>query len=233
MARRVTGARYAALGVLDERRTELERFITRGIDPDGHRAIGDLPRGRGILGLLIQDPQPLRLSDIGSHPKSYGFPPGHPPMRSFLGVPILVRNEVFGNLYLTDKEQGDFDEADEQAAVILAAWAAIAVENARLYGETTARGDELERANRGLQAITTSPVPSGQRRTSPSSSTSSSSVLGLWSTPARWWCGCKTATTWRSPPAPGRHRVTPTRHVSRSLEACRAKWRAAGWANAQ
>ena len=155
VARRVTGARYAALGILDERRTELERFITRGIDPDGHRAIGDLPRGRGILGLLIQDPQPLRLSDIGSHPKSYGFPPGHPPMRSFLGVPILVRNEVFGNLYLTDKEQGDFDEADEQAAVILAAWAAIAVENARLYGETTARGDELERANRGLQAITT------------------------------------------------------------------------------
>jgi signal transduction histidine kinase len=155
VARRVTGARYAALGILDERRTELERFITRGIEPEQHRAIGDLPRGRGILGLLIHDPQPLRLSDIGEHPKAYGFPPGHPLMHSFLGVPILIRNQAFGNLYLTDKVEGDFDEADEQAAVILAAWAAIAVENARLYGETASRRDELERANRGLRAATT------------------------------------------------------------------------------
>src|SRR5436190_14736849 len=155
VARRVTGARYAAMGILDERRTELERFITRGIDAELHRAIGDLPRGRGILGLLIDDPQPLRLREIGDHPKSYGFPPGHPQMHSFLGVPVLVRNEASGNLYLTDKEGGDFDEADEQAAVILAAWAAIAVENARLYGEASARRDELERANRGLEAITT------------------------------------------------------------------------------
>jgi signal transduction histidine kinase len=155
VARRVTGARYAALGILDEHRTELERFITRGIEPEQHRAIGDLPRGRGILGLLIQDPQPLRLSAIGEHPKAYGFPPGHPPMRNFLGVPILVRHQAFGNLYLTDKADGEFDEADEQAVVILAAWAAIAVENARLYGETASRRDELERANRGLQAATT------------------------------------------------------------------------------
>jgi two-component system, NarL family, sensor histidine kinase DevS len=155
VARRVTGARYAALGVLDERRAELERFITRGIEPERHRAIGDLPRGRGILGLLIEDPQPLRLSDIGEHPKAYGFPPGHPQMRSFLGVPILIRNEAFGNLYLTDKAKGDFDEADEQAVVILAAWAAIAVQNARLYGDLAARRDALERANRGLEATTT------------------------------------------------------------------------------
>ena len=155
VARRVTGARYAAVGILDERRTELERFITRGIDPELHRAIGDLPRGRGILGLLIRDPQPLRLREIGDHPRSYGFPPGHPRMHSFLGVPILVRNEAFGNLYLTDKEGGEFDEPDEQAAVILAAWAAIAVENARLYGEASAQRDQLERANRGLEAITT------------------------------------------------------------------------------
>ena len=138
VARRVTGARYAAVGILDERRTELERFITSGIDPDRHRAIGDLPRGRGILGLLIQDPQPLRLAEIGEHPRSYGFPPGHPQMHSFLGVPILIRNEAFGNLYLTDKDHGDFDDGDEQAAVVLAAWAAIAVENARLYGDATA-----------------------------------------------------------------------------------------------
>ena len=155
VARRVTGARYAAVGILDERRTELERFITSGIDPDRHRAIGDLPRGRGILGLLIQDPQPLRLAEIGEHPRSYGFPPGHPQMHSFLGVPILIRNEAFGNLYLTDKDHGDFDDGDEQAAVVLAAWAAIAVENARLYGDATAQRDALERANRGLQAITT------------------------------------------------------------------------------
>jgi signal transduction protein with GAF and PtsI domain len=100
----VTGARYAAIGILDEKRTELERFVTRGIDPELHRAIGDLPRGRGILGLLIDDPQPLRLREIGDHPKSYGFPPSHPQMHSFLGVPVLVRNEAFGNLYLTDKE---------------------------------------------------------------------------------------------------------------------------------
>jgi signal transduction histidine kinase len=155
VARRVTGARYAALGVLDERRQELERFITSGIDSDRHRAIGDLPRGRGILGLLIQDPQPLRLRDIGEHPRSYGFPPGHPPMHSFLGVPILIGNEAFGNLYLTDKADGEFTEADEQAAVILASSAAIAVENARLYGEAAAQRDELQRANRGLEAITT------------------------------------------------------------------------------
>jgi signal transduction histidine kinase len=155
VARRVTGARYAAVGILDERRSELERFITRGIDQEAHRAIGDLPRGRGILGLLIQDPQPLRLREIGDHPQSYGFPPAHPPMHSFLGVPILIRNQPFGNLYLTDKAEGEFDEGDEQAAVILAAWAAIAVENARLYGEASASRDEFERANRGLQAIAT------------------------------------------------------------------------------
>ena len=87
----VTGARYAALGVLDADRRELERFITRGIDAVTHRAIGDLPRGRGLLGFLIDNPRPLRIPDVGGHPKSYGFPPGHPPMSSFLGVPVLIR----------------------------------------------------------------------------------------------------------------------------------------------
>ena len=90
-ARELTGARYAALGILDERRRELAQFLTRGVDEATHRAIGDLPRGRGILGLLIEEPQPLRLADLGEHPRSYGFPPGHPPMRGFLGVPILIR----------------------------------------------------------------------------------------------------------------------------------------------
>ena len=120
-ARELTGARYAALGVLDGSRQELERFLTSGMDESAHRAIGDLPRGRGLLGVLISDPQPLRLTDVGRHPASYGFPIDHPPMRSFLGVPVLVRGEAWGNLYLTEKEGGPFDEADEQAIVVLAA----------------------------------------------------------------------------------------------------------------
>ena len=149
----LTGARYVALGVLDEGRRELARFLTRGIDEDTHRAIGDLPRGRGLLGVLIDDPRPLRLDDVGEHPRSYGFPPGHPPMRSFLGVPILIRGEAWGNLYLTEKAGGEpFAPEDEEAVVVLADWAAIAIENARLYRDVAARREELERAVRGLQA---------------------------------------------------------------------------------
>ncbi len=149
----LTGARYVALGVLDEGRRELARFLTRGIDEDTHRAIGDLPRGRGILGVLIDDPRPLRLDDVGDHPRSYGFPPGHPPMRSFLGVPILIRGEAWGNLYLTEKAGGEpFALDDEEAVIVLADWAAIAIENAGLYREVTVRREELERAVRGLQA---------------------------------------------------------------------------------
>ena len=149
----LTGARYVALGVLDEGRRELARFLTRGIDEETHRAIGDLPRGRGLLGVLIDDPRPLRLDDVGDHPRSYGFPPGHPPMRSFLGVPILIRGEAWGNLYLTEKAGGEpFAPEDEEAVVVLADWAAIAIENARLYRDVAARREELERAVRGLQA---------------------------------------------------------------------------------
>jgi signal transduction histidine kinase len=154
VAQELTGARYAALGVLDERRERLERFLTVGVDAETHRAIGDLPRGHGILGVLISDPRPLRLRDVGEHPQSYGFPVGHPPMRSFLGVPILIRGEAFGNLYLTEKEGGDFDEADEEALVILADWAAIAIENARLYRDVRTRRDELERAVSALETTT-------------------------------------------------------------------------------
>jgi signal transduction histidine kinase len=149
----LTGARYVALGVLDEGRRELARFLTRGIDEDTHRAIGDLPRGRGLLGVLIDDPRPLRLDDVGDHPRSYGFPPGHPPMRSFLGVPILIRGEAWGNLYLTEKAGGEpFAAEDEEAVIVLADWAAIAIENARLYRDVAARREELERAVRGLEA---------------------------------------------------------------------------------
>src|SRR5690242_18269894 len=149
----LTGARYVALGILDDNRRELARFLTRGIDEDTHRAIGDLPRGRGILGVLIDDPRPLRLEDVGEHPRSYGFPPGHPPMRTFLGVPVRIRGEAWGNLYLTEKASGEpFDESDEDAVIVLADWAAIAVENARLYRDVASRREELERAVRGLQA---------------------------------------------------------------------------------
>ena len=151
VAREVTGARYAAVGVLDDRRQELERFVTAGIDPDTHRAIGALPRGRGILGLLIEEPRPLRLEHIGDHPQSYGFPAAHPEMETFLGVPVTIREEVWGNLYLTEKEDGTpFTDADEESAVILAGWTAIAIDNARLYASVTERRDHLERAVRGL-----------------------------------------------------------------------------------
>ena len=95
-------ARYGALGVLNPERTGLAAFLTVGIDDETYRAIGDVPKGHGILGLLIRDPRPLRLPDLREHPDRFGFPPNHPEMRSFLGVPVIVRDEVFGNLYLTD-----------------------------------------------------------------------------------------------------------------------------------
>lgn len=154
VARELTGARYAALGVLDDDRHELERFITHGIDEETRREIGDLPRGRGVLGLLIEQPQPLRLDDVGGHPRSYGFPPGHPPMTNFLGVPIVIRGRAWGNLYLTEKAEGEFDEADEQSALILAEWTAIAVDNARLYLSVEEQRDTLKRAVRRLEATT-------------------------------------------------------------------------------
>ncbi len=150
----LTGARFAAVGVLDEDRHELERFITRGIDDETRADIGDLPRGRGVLGVLIEHPEPLRLADVGSHASSYGFPPGHPAMTTFLGVPVLIRGEAWGNLYLTEKDDGPFTEADEEATVVLAAWAGIAIENARLYDRERHRAAELEQAVRGMRATT-------------------------------------------------------------------------------
>ena len=154
LACELTGAQYAALGVLDESRQELERFLTRGIDAESRERVGDLPRGRGVLGVLIENPVPLRLRDVGDHPASYGFPPGHPPMSTFLGVPVLIRGEAWGNLYLTEKRDGEFTEADEQTTVLLASWAAIAIDNARLYQRERRRAGELERAVRGMEATT-------------------------------------------------------------------------------
>ncbi len=150
--RELTGARYAAVGILDQDRKELERFLTAGVDDATRRAIGELPRGGGILGELIRHPEPLRLADISQHPRSYGFPPEHPPMTTFLGAPVLVRGEAWGNIYLTEKESGEFDEADEQALLVLAGWVAIAIENAHLYEDIDARRGELERAVSGLEA---------------------------------------------------------------------------------
>jgi signal transduction histidine kinase len=150
VARELTGAQYAAVGIMDERREGLERFLTSGIPAAERAAIGDLPRGHGVLGLLIKDPRPLRLADVGAHPRSYGFPLSHPPMGNFLGVPILVRGEAWGNLYLTGKPDGDFTDSDEKAMVVLADWAAIAVANARLYSDVAARRDQLERTVRAL-----------------------------------------------------------------------------------
>jgi two-component system, NarL family, sensor histidine kinase DevS len=138
-ARDLTGARYAALGILDSNRERLERFITLGVDQETRRRIGHLPEGRGVLGILINDPKPLRLADVGEHPRSFGFPEHHPPMQTFLGVPILIRGRAYGNLYLTEKRSGHFDEADEESVVILAEWAAIAIENVRSVAEDRLR----------------------------------------------------------------------------------------------
>ena len=132
-AREVVGARYAALGVLAADRTTLSQFVTSGLSPAERDRIGDPPKGHGLLGEVIRRAKPIRTPDINEHPKSHGFPPHHPPMQSFLGVPIVSRGQVFGNLYLTNKVgRADFDAEDEAIAVLLAAHAAVAVENARL-----------------------------------------------------------------------------------------------------
>jgi signal transduction histidine kinase len=143
-------ARYGALGVVDEAGTGLSQFITVGIDDETRARIGPLPKGLGILGLLIADARPLRIADINEHPASAGFPPNHPPMRSFLGVPIRVGDRVFGNLYLTDKTSAEvFNDIDEELVLGLATAAGIAINNADLY--ESRRRAERERA--GLQEI--------------------------------------------------------------------------------
>ena len=147
-ATRLGGARYGALGVLDEGGGELGEFLVAGLDAEAERAIGTHPTGKGVLGLLIAQPEPVRLPDIRLHPRSYGFPPNHPPMHSFLGVPIRVAGAVFGNLYLADKvDAPEFTSGDEQVVVALAAAAGVAVEKARLYRDSRRREQWLEAAN--------------------------------------------------------------------------------------
>ncbi|HEY8630051.1 MAG TPA: GAF domain-containing protein [Gaiellaceae bacterium] len=147
-AARVTDAHYAALGVIDRAGTGLERFVTHGITDEVEKQIGDPPHGRGILGVLIHDARSLRLHKLSEHPRSVGFPPGHPPMDTFLEVPILLRGVAYGNLYLTEKDGGgDFTDEDEEMVSLLAAQAAVAVENARLYESATSWSQQLESLN--------------------------------------------------------------------------------------
>ena len=146
LAVELTDAGYGALGVLAPDGRSIEEFITVGISAEERAAIGDPPVGHGLLGALIRDARPMRISDIAADPRSHGFPPNHPAMRSLLGAPVTGRGTVFGNIYLTDKQgEETFDEEDERVLVVLAAQAAIAVENARLYDETQRSARELRR----------------------------------------------------------------------------------------
>jgi len=152
-ARTLVGARYAALGVLNPARTGLEQFLTVGLSQEEEAQIGERPTGRGVLGLLITEPAPLQLSRIEDHPGRYGFPPHHPPMTSFLGVPVRVRDDVYGNLYLTDKQgEADFTDEDEALAEALALAAGIAIENNRLHDRVLVMSvlDDRDRIARDL-----------------------------------------------------------------------------------
>ena len=143
-ASRLTDAKYAALGVIGADGSLVE-FVTTGMSEEQHRLIGDLPRGRGILGLLIHEPQGIRMAELAAHPASVGFPLNHPPMDTFLGVPVRIRGTVFGNLYLTEKGGGaQFTEQDEQLVEALARAAGFVIENARAYGLSERRRQWLE-----------------------------------------------------------------------------------------
>jgi signal transduction histidine kinase len=152
-AREIVGARYAALGVINDSATGLSEFVTVGLSQHAEEAIGPRPSGKGVLGLLITDPHPIRLSALSEHSDSFGFPPNHPPMTSFLGVPVMAHDKVFGNLYLTDKlDAAEFSQADEDLAVALAFAAGIAIENARLHQQVqdVAVFDDRDRIARDL-----------------------------------------------------------------------------------
>jgi signal transduction histidine kinase len=148
-ARDVLSARYAALGVIDKKGTGLSQFVTAGIDEATTARIGPLPTGRGVLGLLIKEGRPIRMRALSDHPQAVGFPPNHPPMRSFLGVPIAVRGKVYGNLYVTEKQGAEeFSQADETVALMLASQAGIAIENAGAFQALRAAQDEMVRQER-------------------------------------------------------------------------------------
>jgi signal transduction histidine kinase len=146
LAVELTGARYGALGVLTPDGQRIEEFVTVGVTDEERAAIGDPPVGHGLLGVIITEALPMRLPDISADPRSVGFPPNHPPMRSLLGAPVAGRGRVFGNIYLTEKQDADaFDDEDERVLLVLATQAAVAVENARLYAETERTAEALRR----------------------------------------------------------------------------------------
>jgi len=152
-AREMTGAEYAALGILSDDRQTLSSFLTSGVDEQTKASIGPPPHGQGVLGTLIRKPEPLRLDNVSEHPDSYGFPANHPPMRSFLGVPIMIRGQAWGNLYLSEKAGAErFTDADQDGVTLLAQWAGTAIENARLYDNSESRRIDAERALRAMQA---------------------------------------------------------------------------------
>lgn len=152
-ARELTSARYAAFGVLDETGRSLARFVTLGIDAETRRAIGSLPTGHGVLGELISHPQPLRVANLGAHPRSYGLPDAHPPMRTFLGVPVLVDAQPFGNIYVTEKHDGEqFTKEDEAALVMLAELAGLAIDHAQRFTASETKRTDVERAVAALDA---------------------------------------------------------------------------------
>ena len=151
LAAQVADARYGALGVIGDNGTLVE-FVTTGISAKERRAIGALPTGRGVLGLLIHDPKPVRITNIGDHPQSVGFPPSHPPMRSFLGAPVQAMGRVFGNIYLAEKRSAsEFSKDDEESLIVLATQAGVAIANASLYEEVRSREQWLD----ALRDITT------------------------------------------------------------------------------
>ena len=151
---RITQARYGALGVLASGGRALADFVTFGVTEEEHRAIGDLPQGRGILGLLIEHPEAVRLEHLAEHPDSFGFPPNHPPMDSFLGVPVRIRGTVFGNLYLTEKQgAGSFTEQDETLVRVLAKAAGFVIDNARAYAQSERRRLWLEASVQITEAL--------------------------------------------------------------------------------
>jgi two-component system, NarL family, sensor histidine kinase DevS len=192
LAAELAGARYGALGVLGRDGT-ISEFLTTGVTEDQRAAIGHIPVGRGILGVLIDDATPLRLHDIAEDPRSVGFPANHPPMRAFLGVPVMARGRVYGNLYLTEKRGGeDFDADDERALILLAAQAGAAIEAANLYEQATDRAQRLE----AIRAITTAIL----------AGTDTGELLGLIVRHARALAGADVATL-ALPAGPGDLRV--------------------------
>jgi signal transduction histidine kinase len=151
---KLVNARYGALGVLRRDGTALSDFVTHGVSDEQRAAIGPIPHGHGILGLLIREPHPVRLRDITSDPRAYGFPENHPPMHTFLGVPLRIRDEVFGNLYLTEKAgDAEFTDEDQQVVMALASAAGVAIENARLYQRGQQRQEWLEGSAEVVDAI--------------------------------------------------------------------------------